>query len=114
MFLVSLATIDSSHGRNAMSSRNLPSAQYALTKACCTTSSASAPAPSAVAALSAMRVWARTSSAYASGSPARTRAITAVSSTMRPPSRVLTLLLHRRRRIGSHLFPVGSGPPSGT
>ena len=113
MFLVSLATIDSSHGLNAAPSRKRPSEQYALKKACCTTSSASAPAPSAAAALSAMPVWARTSSAYASGSPARTRAITAASSTMRPPSRVLTPLVHRpeadRFPPVSHLFPTSSG-----
>lgn len=114
VFLVSLATIDSSHGRKAAPFRNRSSAQYAFTKACCTTSSASGPAPSAAAALSAMPVWARTSSAYASGCPARTRAITAASSTMRPPSRVLTLLLHPAERIGSHLFRTRSGPPRGT
>lgn len=53
MFLVSLATIDSSHGLNAEPSLNRPKEQYALKKACRTTSSASDPAPSAAAATGA-------------------------------------------------------------
>lgn len=39
MFLVSLATIGNSHGLNAEPSLNRPKEQYALEKACCTTSS---------------------------------------------------------------------------
>ena len=46
---VSLATIRSSHGRNGAPARKPSSAAYALTNASCTTSSASAPAPSRAA-----------------------------------------------------------------
>ncbi|GAA2920034.1 hypothetical protein GCM10010446_00020 [Streptomyces enissocaesilis] len=86
MFLISFATIRSNHGREAEPSLKRPSDGYALEEAACTTCFASAPAPRATAALSAIPVRARTSSAYASGPPDRTRAIAAASSMpVRPP-----------------------------
>ena len=60
-FLVSLATMRSSHGPNGSPARNLDRCWNAFTNASCTASSASAPAPSKNAARCARSVYLATS-----------------------------------------------------